>query len=65
MAVFWVDASCSLVVYRGDQKISLIVLMMKTATTTQMLVKVYRTTRRYNPEDSHLHSCRGEILKSC
>jgi hypothetical protein len=29
-------------------------LMMEAARTTETLVKFYQTTRRYNPEDSHL-----------
>jgi hypothetical protein len=28
--------------------------MMKAARTSEMLVNFYQTTRRYNPEDSHL-----------
>jgi hypothetical protein len=70
MAVFWVVAPCSLVeVYQrftgpcylhyhhgattqkmmdDDQ------MMMEVATTSETLVNFYQTTRRYNPEDSHL-----------
>jgi hypothetical protein len=55
MAVFWVVAPCS------D---SLIALMMEAARTSETLVKLYQTTRRYNPEDSHLHTHRRENLKS-
>jgi hypothetical protein len=29
--------------------------MMEAARTSEMLVNFYQTTRRYNPEDSHLH----------
>jgi hypothetical protein len=29
--------------------------MMEAARTSETLVKFYQTTRRYNPEDSHLH----------
>jgi hypothetical protein len=43
MAVFWVAAPCSL-----------IALMMEEASTSETLVNLYQTTRRYNPEDSHL-----------
>jgi hypothetical protein len=35
-------------------KSGLIALMMETARTSEMLVNFYQTTRRYNPEDSHL-----------
>jgi hypothetical protein len=31
-----------------------IALMMETARTSETLVNFYQTTRRYNPEDSHL-----------
>jgi hypothetical protein len=41
MAVFWVVAMG---------------LMMEAARTSETLVNFYQTTRRYNPEDSHLHS---------
>jgi hypothetical protein len=46
MAVFWVVAPCSL---------ANIALMMEAARTSETLVNFYHTTRRYNPEDSHLH----------
>jgi hypothetical protein len=32
----------------------LIALMMEAASTSEMSVNFYQTTRRYNPEDSHL-----------
>jgi hypothetical protein len=32
--------------------------------TSETSVNVYQTTRRYNPEDSHLHTRRRENLKS-
>jgi hypothetical protein len=72
--VFWVVAPCSLVeVYQrfrgpcclhhqGDERI--IALMMEAAKTSETLVKFYQTTRRYNPEDSHLRTHRCENLKS-
>jgi hypothetical protein len=31
-----------------------IALMMETASTSETFVNFYQTTRRYNPEDSHL-----------
>jgi hypothetical protein len=48
IAVFWV----------------VIALMMETARTSETLVNFYQTTRRYNPEDSQLHTHRRENLKS-
>jgi hypothetical protein len=30
--------------------------MMGAASTSEMLVNLYQTTRRFNPEDSHLQS---------
>jgi hypothetical protein len=38
--------------------------MMEAARTSEMLVNSYQTTRRYNPEDSHLRTHRREKLKS-
>jgi hypothetical protein len=43
---------------------SIIALMMEVASTSEMSVKFYQTTRRNNPEDSHLHTRRRENLKS-
>jgi hypothetical protein len=37
---------------------------MEAARTSETLVNFYQTTRRYNPEDSHLHTHRRENLKS-
>jgi hypothetical protein len=39
--------------------------MMEAARTSETLVNFYQTTRRYNPEDSHLRTHRRENLKSC
>jgi hypothetical protein len=38
-------------------------LMMEAASTSETSVKFYQTTRRYSPEDSHLHTRRRENLK--
>jgi hypothetical protein len=38
--------------------------MMEAARTSETLVNFYQTTRRYNQEDSHLHTHRRENLKS-
>jgi hypothetical protein len=54
MAVFWVVAPCSLGV----------ALMMEAARTSERLVNFYQTTRRYNPDASHLRTHRRENLKS-
>jgi hypothetical protein len=54
IAVFWVVVSCTL----------LIALMIAAASTSETSVNFYRTTRHYNPEDSHLHTRRRENLKS-
>jgi hypothetical protein len=45
-------------------KSSLIALKMEAARTSEMLANFYQTTRRYNPEDSHLRTHRRENLKS-
>jgi hypothetical protein len=52
MAAFWVVAPCRL-----------IALMMEAIQTYETLVNSYQSTRRYNPEDSHLYSHRRENLK--
>jgi hypothetical protein len=52
MAVFWIVAP------------AMIALMMETVRTSETLVNFYQTTRRYNPEDSHLRTHRRENLKS-
>jgi hypothetical protein len=38
--------------------------MTEAAKTSETLVNFYQTTRRNNPEDSHLHTRRGDNLKS-
>jgi hypothetical protein len=38
--------------------------MMEAARTSERLINFYQTTRRYNPEDSHLRIHRRENLKS-
>jgi hypothetical protein len=38
--------------------------MMGAASTSETSANFYQTTRRYSPEDNHLHSCRRENLKS-
>jgi hypothetical protein len=39
-------------------------LMMEAASTPETSVNFYQTTRRKSPEDSPLHTCRRENLKS-
>jgi hypothetical protein len=41
-----------------------IALMMEAVQTSETSVNLYQSTRRYNPEDGHLHSHRPENLKS-
>jgi hypothetical protein len=38
--------------------------MMEAENTSETSVNFYQTTRRYNPEDSNLHTHRRENLKS-
>jgi hypothetical protein len=45
-------------------KVAVIALMMEAARTSETLVNFYQTTRRYNPEDSHLRTHHRENLKS-
>jgi hypothetical protein len=54
MAVFWVVAPCSLVKFTNVSEVN--ALMMEGARTSETLVNFYQTTRRYNPEHSHLHT---------
>jgi hypothetical protein len=37
--------------------------MMEAASTFETPINFYQTTRRYNPEDSHLHTRRRENLR--
>jgi hypothetical protein len=39
-------------------------LTMEAAQTSEMLVNLYQSTRRYNPEGSHLYTHRRENLRS-
>jgi hypothetical protein len=71
MAVFWVVEPCSLVEIYVSEDLSasiiiiiIITLMMVAARSSETLVNFYRTTRRYNPEDSHLRTNHRENLKS-
>jgi hypothetical protein len=51
VAVFWVVAPFN-------------VLLIEAANTSETSVNFYQTTRRNNPEDSHLHTRSRENLKS-
>jgi hypothetical protein len=42
----------------------LVALLMEAASTSETSVNVYQTTRRNNPEYSHLHAGHRENLKS-
>jgi hypothetical protein len=45
-------------------KMAIIALMMEAVQTSETLVNLFQSTRRYNPEDSHHHCHRREDLKS-
>jgi hypothetical protein len=64
MAVFWVVAPCSLVDRRFRGPCCLHHQGDEPARTSETLVNFYQTTRRYNPEDSHLRTHRRDNLKS-
>jgi hypothetical protein len=51
----WDVAPCSLVIAA---------LMMEAVSTSETSVNIYQTTRCNIQEDSHLHTCRREKLKS-
>jgi hypothetical protein len=57
MAVFWVEAPCSLVEVSEVLAASIIIaLMMEAVRTSETLVNFYQTTRCNNPEDSRLQN---------
>jgi hypothetical protein len=68
VAVFCFIAPCSLVEFcrrfRGTCCFHHISLMMEAASTSEKSVYFYQTTRRYNPEDSHIHTRHLENLES-
>jgi hypothetical protein len=43
---------------------SIALIMMEEASTSETSVNFYQTTRRNNPEDSHLHARRRKNLNS-
>jgi hypothetical protein len=54
MTVFWVVAPCSLVeIYRRFR--GACVLMIEATSISETSINFYQTTRRNNPEDSHLY----------
>jgi hypothetical protein len=60
MDVFWVVALCSLVeVY---QRVRSPCCLNHQGRTSETLVNFYQTTRRYNTEDSHLHTRRENLI---
>jgi hypothetical protein len=67
IAVFWVVVPYSLIeVYEVSEVLaaSIIRAMMEAGSTSETSVNFYQTTRRNNPQDSHLHTRRRENLKS-
>jgi hypothetical protein len=54
----------SLHMWNNSVKWRWIVLMMEAASTYETLVNFYQTTRRYNPEDSHLHTHPTRLLNT-
>jgi hypothetical protein len=65
MAAFWVVAAWKKFTDVSEVlTASIIRAMMEAARTSETLVNFYQTTRRYNPEESCLHTRRRENLKS-
>jgi hypothetical protein len=64
MAVFWVVAPCSLVEIYQRFSGPCCLHQYHRPDDGGSKVNFYQTTRRYNPEDSHLRSNRRENLKS-
>jgi hypothetical protein len=50
---------------KKKKKAAAMALMMEAARTSETLVNFYQTTRRYNPEDSHLGSPYGLHFALC
>jgi hypothetical protein len=55
---------CRVFVLRKRETFMQIALMMEAASTSETSINFYHTTRRSIPEDSHIHTCRRESLKS-
>jgi hypothetical protein len=64
MAVFWVLAPCSLVEIYQRFRGPCCLHHQGDDYSSETLVNFYQTTRRYNPEDSHLRTNRRENIKS-
>jgi hypothetical protein len=69
MAVFWLVTPCRLVwVYQHFRDLYCLHqqggAMMERAEASETSANSYQSTRRYNPEDGHLHTHRRENLKS-
>jgi hypothetical protein len=58
MTIFWDIAPCSLVEVTDVSKVlaAIIALMMEKTSTSETSVNFYQSTRRNNPEESHLHT---------
>jgi hypothetical protein len=52
-------------VLHHTQQICIKTLMMEAASTSETSVNFYQTTRRNNPEDSHLYTRRRQISQMC
>jgi hypothetical protein len=57
MAFFWVVEAVERLYGDGA-------LMMEAVQTSETMVNLYKSTRRYNRDKSHLHTHRRENLKS-
>jgi hypothetical protein len=67
MAVFWLFAPCGLIKFTDVLEVlvaSITWAMIAQTSTSETSVNFYQTTRRNNPEDSHLRTRCRENLKS-
>jgi hypothetical protein len=62
--VWWKFTTVSEVLAASIIRAMIMMMMMEAERTSEIMVNFYQTTRRYNPEDSHLRTHRRENLKS-
>jgi hypothetical protein len=64
MTVFFVVVPFSLIEIDWSFRGMILIALMETVSTSEMLVSFYKNTRCTIPEDSHFHTSHHENLKS-